>query len=1012
MKHRSPTENAQNLAIDAAGLGRFEYNHQKKEIEINDRVRSWLNIEAFGSIHINHFLKSIKNSSELLNQLNNAFANDLQRISIDVASEFGVPQFLRINGQMSDDKITMIGIIQPRSTPIENTPETYFQLTNTVPAIVWTTDSNGYCTYLNQQWTEYTGMSVNTSEGFGWLNAIHPEDRKQAEADFLHCNSKHIPYKVNFRVKNVSGDYRWCIDHGVPQFSENGNFIGMVGTVVDIHEERLASEKSKYREEELNSIVESATFPIGVYIGTELRIKIANKSMIDAWGKGDDVIGKLYTELLPELENQEIFSELQQVVLTGIPIHHQNKKVELFINQELKTHYFNYSFTPLLNSDGTVSGVMNTAADVTDLNKAKSKSQQNEQRFTKLVETAPVAIGVFFGRELFIETYNKTFEQIVGKGSNISGKRLCDVMPELLSEGQPFLKILDDVFTTGIPFETFGTQVKIVQNGQMTYNYYNFTYTPMFDENGDVYAILDIAVDVTENVIAQNMVRESEKSLRNTILKAPVAMCILKQPNFIVEIANDRMIDLWHVSPEILNKPIFDYLPEGKEQGFDKLLLKVVDNGETIKAYETAFSQIRNGELQTIYVDFVYEPFRDNDEKITGVIIVAHDVTQQVLARRKIEEAEARARLAIDAADLGVYEVNYNDPLDIKYSPRFKEIWGLSEIKDRLQLIEKIHPDDRKKRELAHLNSYETGNLDYEARIKKDDGSQSWIRAKGKVLLDDAGNPLTLIGVIQDITEQKQFAEELTRLVFQRTLELQRSNEDLQQFAHVASHDLKEPVRKIKFYSNMLQDQFVDVLPSKAVSHLDKIHNATDRMFSMIDGVLKYSSIRGTAQDIEKIDLNEVFENVQSDLEVLIKQKSASVIVDDLPEIEGAAVLIHQLFYNIVNNALKFSTTEVKPIIKVQSEILKRYDVEMAKITISDNGIGLDPEYITKIFNPFIRLNPRDKYEGTGLGLSLCKKIVEQHYGFIEAAGEQGQGAVFNIILPLKQDGKLYVPAI
>ena len=153
------------------------------------------------------------------------------------------------------------------------------------------------------------------------------------------------------------------------------------------------------------------------------------------------------------------------------------------------------------------------------------------------------------------------------------------------------------------------------------------------------------------------------------------------------------------------------------------------------------------------------------------------------------------------------------------------DIWGISNLESRDQLTRHIHPEDRKIRELAHLKSIETGSLDYEARINKEDGTQVWFRATGKVLKDDLGNPKTLIGVIQDITEQKQFAEELTRLVFQRTMELQRSNEDLQQFAHVASHDLKEPVRKIKFYSNMLQDQFADLLPTKAVSHLDKSTN-------------------------------------------------------------------------------------------------------------------------------------------------------------------------------------------
>ncbi len=891
------------LALNAAGLGWFEYNHNTKEIDFNDQIRSWLKIENSAPLDIQQFAKSLKDEISFLNSVDYAFANEPQPLRIEIESRLAISQVLEMHGQISND-ILLTGIIKPISL----------------------------------------------------------------------LNSNSLPL-----------DEENEIESSIESFTD--------------------------REHELNSVIQSAPFPIGVYIGEELRIKIANKAIIEAWAKGDDVVGKLYTEILPELEGQEIFDQIHRVLKTGTANHFKNIKVYLLINEELTTHYFNYSFTPICDINGNVYGVMNTAVDVTDLNNAKTKIQQNEQRFIKLMENAPVAIAVFSGRDLVIETHNSTFAQIVGKGNELSGQRLRDVMPELISENQPFLSILDEVFQTGISYETFGTQVKILKDGVMTNNYYNFTYTPMFDETGSVYAILEIAIDVTENVIAQNKVLESEKSLRNTILKAPVAMCILKQVDFLVEIANNRMLDLWDVSTDIIGRPLSEYLPEAKEQGFEKLLLSVIHEGKTINAYETPFTTIRKGVATIVYVDFVYEPYRDNNEEITGVMVVAHDVTQQVMARRKIEDAEAKARLAIDAADLGAYELAY-DGSYMDYSQRFMEIWGITQLESRAQLTTKLHSDDIKVRESAHLKSLETGNLDYEARIIKNDGTHGWFRATGKVIRDSLGNPKSLIGVIQDITDQKQFAEELTRLVFQRTMELQRSNEDLQQFAHVASHDLKEPVRKIKFYSNMLQDQFADLLPPKAVSHLEKIHNATDRMFTMIDGVLKYSSIRGTSNDIEDIDLNLIFNNLESDLEVLIKQKNATILRSELPQIQGAQVLIHQLFYNIVNNALKFSTIDVQPVITISSELLIRFGVEMAKITISDNGIGIDQNYVSKIFNPFIRLNPKDKYEGTGLGLALCKKITEQHYGIIEADGSSGGGATFTVVLPVKQDGELYVPPI
>ncbi|HLA57020.1 MAG TPA: ATP-binding protein, partial [Flavobacterium sp.] len=269
------------------------------------------------------------------------------------------------------------------------------------------------------------------------------------------------------------------------------------------------------------------------------------------------------------------------------------------------------------------------------------------------------------------------------------------------------------------------------------------------------------------------------------------------------------------------------------------------------------------------------------------------------------------------------------------------------------------------------------------------------------------GEPVTLLGVIQDITEQKQFADELSKQVRERTLELNRSNEDLLHFAHIASHDLKEPVRKIKVFSNMLEEQFGELLPEKGQVYLGKVQNATNRMFSMIEGILTYSAINASDQTIENVDLNEVIDNIKTDLEVLIQFKNATINSDALPVIEGASVLIYQLFYNLVNNALKFSKADVPTVITIRSVIINRDEIDYAEISVADNGIGIEQEYTNQIFNAFTRLNAKDKYEGTGLGLALCKKIVDRHHGMISATGIQNEGAVFTILLPLEQLNKI-----
>jgi len=652
-----------------------------------------------------------------------------------------------------------------------------------------------------------------------------------------------------------------------------------------------------------------------------------------------------------------------------------------------------------------------TLQDVTEQVYARKKIEASEQRFRSLHNHAPVAIVLFRGRELIIEMPNQQFINMLGKSENIAGKRLVEAMPELV--GQPFLQILDDVYTTGIPFQTYATQVNVFYNGTLKEGYYDFSYTPLFDEENKVYAILEIAEDVTENTLVKKQLEKSESNMRNMILQSPVAMCILKGNDFVVEVANDRILEIWGKTAEqILHKPIFDELPDAKAQGLDALLSSVLTTGKALKAYGIPIQLPRESGIESVYVDFVYEAFHETSGEISGVMVVASDVTEQVLARQKIEEADTsirntaeRLQLALDAGKLGSYELTIATG-QIDCTPQCKQNFGTQDMDglDYTTFSNMIVPEDREevkailKRSIADHTVY---NAEY--RIIRPDGMKRWIKASGRPVYNEKNEVVKVVGITLDITEHKTFAEELSKQVHQRTLELQRSNEDLLQFAHVASHDLKEPARKVKTFTSRLEDEFGNLLPEKGKIYLGKTQHATDRMYAMIEGVLAYSTLSSSEQRIEDIDLNETIKSIEADLEVLMHQKKGSIIKSTLPVIEGAPVLIYQLFYNLINNSFKFSKTDVAPLITISCTIENSGENTMAKIILADNGIGFENEHTSKIFNAFTRLNSKDKYEGTGLGLALCKKIVERHHGTIEASGVKEQGAVFTILLPLKQ---------
>ena len=278
------------------------------------------------------------------------------------------------------------------------------------------------------------------------------------------------------------------------------------------------------------------------------------------------------------------------------------------------------------------------------------------------------------------------------------------------------------------------------------------------------------------------------------------------------------------------------------------------------------------------------------------------------------------------------------------------------------------------------------------------------------------GKIVKWVATFTDINHQKMLNELLEQKVDERTKELleinkelELSNHDLQQFASVASHDLKEPLRKIQVFSNIIKERHLTNNDDLA-KYLDKVIISSGRMNKLINDLLSYSRL-SEAKLFEVSDVNEIIEEILVDLELLIAEKKAIIEVDPIPEIESIPGLIRQLFQNLISNALKFSKPDIPPVIKITAKTIDQHEVAdvvsgydtYCCITISDNGIGFNEKYATKIFTLFQRLNSREKYEGTGIGLAIAKKIMDKHNGVIIANSQEMEGATFTIILPIRQ---------
>lgn len=331
-----------------------------------------------------------------------------------------------------------------------------------------------------------------------------------------------------------------------------------------------------------------------------------------------------------------------------------------------------------------------------------------------------------------------------------------------------------------------------------------------------------------------------------------------------------------------------------------------------------------------------------------------------------------------------------------------------------------VHPDEVEDLERHWQYAFQhKEDFSRELRMRNANGNYAWFLLRANARKDEEGNVQLWVCTNIDIDEQKQANQILETRVQERTRALQISNDQLEQsnmelqhYAYVASHDLKEPLRKISMFSHMLKDKHLQLLDARALDYMDRIIRSSTRMMRLIDDLLAFSKI-SVYDYYEHTDLNKLIREIRSDLELAIMEKQAVVEFDPLPEIEAIPGQMRQVFQNLISNALKFSHPGKPPVIRITSRRVagKNFHSPAARngawclITVTDNGIGFDEKYVEKIFTLFQRLHTKD-YDGTGIGLAVARKIITKHNGLITAQSKEGEGARFLLLLPVRQEEK------
>jgi PAS domain S-box-containing protein len=425
------------------------------------------------------------------------------------------------------------------------------------------------------------------------------------------------------------------------------------------------------------------------------------------------------------------------------------------------------------------------------------------------------------------------------------------------------------------------------------------------------------------------------------------------------------------------------------------------------------------------------EPILDAEGNLIGAVNMLIDISE----RKQTDNNSAKLAAIVQSSDDAIISKTL-DGIITSWNPAAVKMFGYTEFEMIGQHITTIIPTDRLSEEAHIIDRIKKGKRvdHFETQRQTKDGKLIDISLTISPIKDEHGHIVGASKIARDITLQKmlhdalteseerykQLAEKLEFRVQEKTKDLkeinaklQTSNNELEQFAFVTSHDLQEPLRKVQTFANMLKDKNEDILDEKSKFYIDKILNASQRMSSLISDLLDFSRLRKYERFVQT-DLNKIINGVLSDLEIVVAQKNAQISVEKLPVIDAVPLQMNQLFHNLISNALKFSTKKDKPEIKLSARKLSQeeaavHGVETAKdnayyeIIVSDNGIGFDQKYANKIFEIFQQLNERDVFAGTGIGLALCNKIVLNHNGKIFANSEEGKGAQFHIILPLKQ---------
>ena len=767
---------------------------------------------------------------------------------------------------------------------------------------------------------------------------------------------------------------------------------------LNLKTEKLLSFSDNYVQQ-LSNIFRNAPAAIAIFNGHDHRFIMANlKYQLQNSRSEKDLLGKTFQEVFPELYGTSWYDIFDTVFKTGETF--SASEYPILINSKNngipEMCYFNFSLEALINESDEIYGVMIMALDITKQVLANKKIEKSEHRYHEMFMNSPFAFSIMKGKEMKITLANKLIKEFWGKGNNVEGKTLLEVLPELIN--QPFPDMIDSVYRTGVPVYANEMLAKLNRNGKMEDRYFNIVYEPLLEANKTISGVITIAHEVTQQVLARKKIEESEHKYQNLIYTSPYMIAIFKGKNLIIEIANDAILETWGKGKDIIGKSFFDILPEAVEQGFDKLILKVFETGEPYHAYETPITLWRNEHWQLMHYNFIYQAQRNMQGNIEGVAILANEVTPQVQDKMKIIESEERFRLLADNLPVSIFIADATLEDNITYVNKY---W-LDFTKQTFDIATNngwfvnLHPDDKQ----LVMNIYEPAFKKHEPyiipnfRLKRHDGEYRWFTFQATPRYLPNGEFEGYMGAGFDITELKLFELE----IIEQKIKAENAVQAKQQFLSNMSHEIRTPMNAIVGFTNVI---LKTELNDSQKQYLDAIKVSGDALVVLINDILDLAKVDAGKMTFEKIAFNlaECIHKIVLIFEIKLKEKKLQFnlkLDDAIPnQIIGDPMRLRQIILNLLSNAIKFTDKgSISLDVKVLSQSKNKLNIEFK---ITDTGIGVANDKLESIFNNFEQAHAETSanYGGTGLGLAIVKKLVENQGGTITIKSEIHKGSSF-----------------